>query len=609
MRRSSIVVVVVALLAAYSIQEKITRQDASNYAFSEAGHMWLATSYSHLVVPLSIYTLERKLDMLKIAVGKLEAAQRAHSYPEFESIYLKAAEDLFLCQQGFDDLKYFLKKPSPTRQKRFLGALLGGAIAGLVSGSLFGSFNAARLSQIERSLHDTEKARLQLVHVTERIANNSAHNSAHILALESMLKSLTRQLSLNRLGININFVYTNIQRMTNVIRDEITLYTSVFAKLAEHRLAMGFVHPDQIEKSLEALEKLAAAKQYHLGISIPQHVFQLEASLLFGNDTDANIVLHTPLVRKNMALKLLAYHPFPIKSLKHGYDIIIKPENNFLALTMDDELYAEFSLSDLQLCQEISKHYVCPSLQVLKNRHSNPSCLTTLYFSNAKNIHRFCDLRIRPAADSVVPLQNNTFLAHHQHPVAAKETCLVDGSKKTKTFQVDNVERITVPDNCFVTLPDFSLYSIAEIPGDVTISTYRWQAHFDDIVPNLKPEEITAIMEKFHNRTTLAPVDPDIYKGLRFEFAQMNKTHYIYEWPTITSLSLGGGSAIMVFIIIIMVVAAGCYKRKINARNLAATAPINMNVFNPALGPHDEDPLLAPSAPRMPNAIPPQHRL
>lgn len=86
----------------------------------------------------------------------------------------------------------------------------------------------------------------------------------------------------------------------------------------------------------------------------PQHLYQLEVSLLFGNiTTAATLVAHIPLVRKKQGMKLLSFKKFPIKDPEHDYQILINPSNQYLALTPDNEYFCEFTSAELQLCNRV----------------------------------------------------------------------------------------------------------------------------------------------------------------------------------------------------------------------------------------------------------------
>ena len=53
-------------------------------------------------------------------------------------------------------------------------------------GTLFGLFNAQKIASLQSSLKNLDQARINMVHITERIANETTINAQHILALEQM---------------------------------------------------------------------------------------------------------------------------------------------------------------------------------------------------------------------------------------------------------------------------------------------------------------------------------------------------------------------------------------------------------------------------------------
>ena len=51
-----------------------------------------------------------------------------------------------------------------------------------------------------------------MVHSIDRIANNSAINSQHLVHLEKMAKLIAKEVSKNRLAIDVAFIRLNVQR-------------------------------------------------------------------------------------------------------------------------------------------------------------------------------------------------------------------------------------------------------------------------------------------------------------------------------------------------------------------------------------------------------------
>ena len=161
--------------------------------------------------------------------------------------------------------------------------------------------------------------------------------------------------------------------------------------MAHHKLAMGYVPPLEAVQAIDDLATLAAGmhsfkfffnkshtptlsitflffthnkskhldKQYILAISMPQHLYQLECSFLFNNDTDGTILVHVPLLRDKQGLRLYKFQNLPIKdpSKLKNFDVILNPPREFLAIDQQGTLYREFSSSELQTCGNINRYY------------------------------------------------------------------------------------------------------------------------------------------------------------------------------------------------------------------------------------------------------------
>ena len=86
---------------------------------------------------------------------------------------------------------------------------------------------------------------------------------------------------------------------------------------------------------------------------------------------------------------------------------------------------------------------------------------------------------------------------------------------KYRTFQLDVIEKIHIPDSCYVQLPDARLYSIAQIESDTKKEDYHWAVKFKNLFPSLNPSVINDLVKSFQKSTnTLAPVDPFLYHAL-----------------------------------------------------------------------------------------------
>ena len=121
-----------------------------------------------------------------------------------------------------------------------------------------------------------------------------------------------------------------------------------------------------------------------LAISAPQHIYQLEVSLFFGDETtDASLMVHVPLVRNKQGMKLLHFRSFPIKDPVHDYEISINPTNTYLGLTPDHSYFIEMTASEVQLCNRVLY------LPIVKNNIINTSNYIIILGTSPSNLPKF----------------------------------------------------------------------------------------------------------------------------------------------------------------------------------------------------------------------------
>ena len=220
-----------------------------------------------------------------------------------------------------------------------------------------------------------------------------------------------------------------------------------------------------------------------------------------------------------------------------------------------------------------------------------------LFFSQSDLVHRECQMQIKKADNYVTALNNNDFLIYHSTPVSATEICLENGVTKSKTFQLDVLEKIHVHDACFIQLPDARLYSISQIESDSKIEVYRWAVDFKDLIPGLNPNDINALVKSFQNTTNaLVPVDPVLYKALHRDLQAAAEPHYVTEWPFQAALGIGGTALLLGGVLFTIVCVAGLYKRRRAAAEAANVVANNQQLRMQFLDNAMRDPLLLSAA-------------
>ena len=179
---------------------------------------------------------------------------------------------------------------------------------------------------------------------------------------------------------------------------------------------------------------------------------------------------------------------------------------------------------------------------------------------------------------------------------------MVNGNTVRSNFQVDLIERITIPDNCYITLPEYTLFSISQLPTTTTLEAFRWGIHFDNLIPSLGGDTIHKIVAMFDNMTSMMPpLDPFLYSSMHADMVQMKQTHFTEEWHFPTSIGIACGALLMAVVIAGVVVCAGVYKRRQAAAATAEALTRQENVRMSYLDKIMQQPLIsAPDAIPMP---------
>ena len=133
---------------------------------------------------------------------------------------------------------------------------------------------------------------------------------------------------------------------------------------------------------------------YELAIDIPQHLYSCDTSLLFAkNGSEAQLLIHVPVVKSRGPLILHQFNNFPMRAKKLYHQLQIEPTRVILRINNERSHYVELSVADLTSCERVNSHYVCPHLQTLSIVDKCPSCLTALYFSNFNNMLKYCPIK------------------------------------------------------------------------------------------------------------------------------------------------------------------------------------------------------------------------
>ena len=551
MKRTLLALIIVFMGLAMGI--KVGEDMSHQYAFTEVGSMWMATSYAHIVVPITVEYIQEKVDTIEKGIkdmGGLSLRSSRSLYTRFNILYKKTNQDFEFVKKKLNHVKSFLTVPNvrpAKRPKRFVSLLVGLGLGGLLAGSVFGIEQEVRIGNIESALGQEEEARRHMVTSIERLTNETAVNRQHIIEIEKAQQQLAKFIQeSNALG-ELFLAFTELEGVINRVDQEIEVLLHAFERVASHKLAYNLIDHDQLSKGLEDIKKKAESSSRKLAVDIPQQLFSCDTSLLFTkNQTAARLLIHVPVVKSSEPFQLYAFNNFPIRQGGLFHQLLIKPDKSILAINRQRTHYVELSIEDLGLCERMNAHYICPHVQEAAKVEKRPSCLKSLFFSDFNGTLRHCPIKVVPARDTCINLGNNEFLLYSTKSYTAFLNCFEDGKWKSSPQQISAVEKFKLPSHCKIDLEEFELQSIAQGENSQPISHFRWPKTINDVIPQIDSKELDQFLEKLQSHH-LSPIDPHILRTLHALEQPIHVTDPIHYWALV-----GGVTFCILSIIVIL---------------------------------------------------------
>jgi len=181
---------------------------------------------------------------------------------------------------------------SSPREKRSLELILS-AING-VAGTFMGLYNRRKLDKLQEELTHTIKEQ-------NRIIGVQAQHSTFLTRLDTAITNI--QVSLWYASIASHGVTDRaLAQFDTAISDSLTIAINAIQAAQNHRLAIDFLTPDQLNRLYSKLIITAQEHSDNLVSENPSDLFQMELSYIYDKD-DITLILHVPMVPKDMLLR------------------------------------------------------------------------------------------------------------------------------------------------------------------------------------------------------------------------------------------------------------------------------------------------------------------
>ena len=343
--------------------------------------------------------------------------------------------------------------------KRQASILLAGA--GLVAGGAW-LMHATHLDTL-LGLKDDSEDHLQVK--LEEVAHqlNSEEDSIKELhkTMSSLMRVETKIVSLEHfqeLLSTLHFHFAALRiRVNNLIQG--------LADLLRHHVSPSLISYHALKLGFQTIIDKALSNGLQPIIANAADLYTLEASHLFDKNTFSLFVsIAVPLEDPRDSMELYSYLPFPTAVNTSGSSvpkfILAKPENPFLAVNDQTQTYLELQTSDLLLCHNLGRKYICPKNGVKMG--SQNSCLVSLYQGDSQGIFDNCEHTLANR-DFILQKNFNSYLIYIHNNKQLDIKCKFSENEHSKTFS--KIITLFLPFDCIASLGGTQIQAHSPIMG------------------------------------------------------------------------------------------------------------------------------------------------
>lgn len=380
------------------------------------------------------------------------------------------------------------------RDKRSLG-LIFNVLKG-VAGTFMGLYSRKKMNQLRDDLADTIKKQNRLIGV-------QALHTAFLAKMDTALSHI--QISMFFATIADTGVTDRaLSQFDRAITESITIVTNAIQAAQQHRLAIDFLTPDQLQRLYLSLIETSKQHNCDLVSENPSDLFQMELSYLFDKN-DITLILHVPMVPKDNLLRLMRFHPFPIP-ISDNNSLIPQLDHDVLAISSGHHMTMELKYSDLMDCHQVNQIYLCERHGVL-SRRLDQTCLGALYHRQHDLALQRCALEVVPQTETVLQLSDNKFLIFSPEGQTAPMSCL---NQRDRDQAIEpGISQVQVPAECQLRLKYHTLFSDTSIQVETDTLAYEWKWN-DHLAERLRSpdilDDLRSIAEQRMGRITLDDV-------------------------------------------------------------------------------------------------------
>lgn len=309
--------------------------------------------------------------------------------------------------------------------------------------------------------------------------------------------------------------------MTRHIKE---IQAGLFTLLNQNKLHPNLITWKETSYAIRALRVKALNMGKELLLENDNDIFQLKCDFVAFEDGSVSVLLHIPLISSSDRMQLYKFVPSPQHYIGKNHQIMIKTDQEFLAINSDATLFATFS--SLENCISMCDTYLCQKSLIHKTGRRD--CLSNLYAGN-KEASETCEFRVEKMKPYGIRLSSHQlFYSPAQNSSSMTVKCEADN--KIRRVNVKQAPIISIVPGCKLTTKEFIFKHNRELFSK-SLNPQLSSTTGSDIFNLLEQKplnlELQNFLEKMADKLiTLKPIDIEHKFGLH----KLNhKTHFLTQ--------------------------------------------------------------------------------
>ena len=275
-------------------------------------------------------------------------------------------------------------------------------------------------------------------------------------------------------------VYMKATELSGVLNENIDRYFEIYHAAQKGQLVGSFFNFDEKLNAIQRVKDTQLPPNCKLLVTKPSQFSLLGANEIAAPKGGFYVVVSYPFYYPEYVFNTFVYHKHPL--MIQNRIIMIRPENEVLAITDNKEHYFETSMQSLMTdCIQVLDNFVCPRISKFYSDKSQ-SCLFNLYqpLPNQTDLNSICPIFAMPHHQYVEEIQRCTFQFYFATVTTVEVVC----PGKTSVENLDSNNQIKIAPSCELQLPH-EIHRCSQIfSTPSTKNAYEVKAPwFDSIIP------------------------------------------------------------------------------------------------------------------------------